>query len=177
MRGRVLSFFLVSFWLCQVFVAACRLCLVAESRVLCSCGRRASHWGGLSLWSTGSKVHGLLQLLHVGSAAVAQGLQSADSVVVAQAQLPCSRQDLPGPGIKLVVSPALQGGILTTGPSGKPRGCTCLFSPEWWPASPELCLRNPCVVLDAVLFILCPSCPLSPPPSCSVWELALAPAL
>ena len=76
-----------------------------------------------------------------------------------------------------MVSPALQGGILTTGPSGKPRGCTCLFSPEWWPASPELCRRNPCVVLDAVLFILCPSCPLSPPPSCSVWELALAPAL
>ena len=76
-----------------------------------------------------------------------------------------------------MVSPALQGGILTTGPPGKPRGCTCLFSPKWWPASPELCIRNPCVMLDAVLFILCPSCPLSPPPSCSVWEGALAPAL
>ena len=37
-----------------------------------------------------------------------------------QAQLPCSLQHLPGPGIELV-SHALQGGFLTTGPSGKPK--------------------------------------------------------
>ena len=43
-----------------------------------------------------------------------------------------------------------------------------LFSPKWWPASPELRMKNPCVMLDAVLFILCPSCPLLPPQSPSL---------
>ena len=37
----------------------------------------------------------------------------------ARAYLPCRRWDLPGPGIE-PVSPALQGGFLTTGPPGKP---------------------------------------------------------
>ena len=71
-----------------------------------SCGVRASHCGGFPC--------GALALGVQGAVAVARGLRSCG----AQALLLCSVRDLPGPGIELV-SPALQGRFLTTGPPGK----------------------------------------------------------
>ena len=41
-------FILFIIWLCWVFVAACRLSLVAVSEGYSSCGARASHCGGFS---------------------------------------------------------------------------------------------------------------------------------
>ena len=46
-KGNKLILF-IYFWLHWVFVAACRLSLVAESRATLCCGGRASHCGGFS---------------------------------------------------------------------------------------------------------------------------------
>ena len=85
MRGRVLTFFfffLVSFWLCWVFAAACRLSLVADSRAYCPVvmGGFSLGWP-LLLWSTGSKLHGLQEwaacgLSNCGSGAAERRLRS-----------------------------------------------------------------------------------------------------
>ena len=66
----------------------------------------------LLLWSCGARArgHGFQQFQ---SPALEYGLSSC-----AQAQLPHGMWNLPGPGIKLV-SPALAGGFLTTGPPGE----------------------------------------------------------
>ena len=45
-----------------------------ERGLLSSCGVWASHCGGLSLQSMGSRVHGLHYLQHVGSVVAASGL-------------------------------------------------------------------------------------------------------
>ena len=67
---------------------------------------------GLLLWSTG--------FTHAGSVVAACWLQSIGSVVVAQElSCPFGMWDLSGPGIEMV-SPALQGGFLTTRAPGKP---------------------------------------------------------
>ena len=56
----------------------------------------------------------------MGSVVAARWLQSAHSVVVAQGlSCPLGMWDLSGPGIEMV-SPALRGGLLTTGAPGKP---------------------------------------------------------
>ena len=68
----------------------------------------------------GLQEHGLQQLWHAASVAVARGLQSTGSVIVAH-RLSCSATgmwDLPRPGLK-PVSPALAGRFLTTPPPGK----------------------------------------------------------
>ena len=69
----------------------------------------------LLLQSTGSRMHGLQELWHVGSVA-ARRLISCGT----QAQLPLSMWDLSGLGIEPVSLLALQSRFLTTGPPGKP---------------------------------------------------------
>ena len=101
-------FYLFIFGCVGVFVAACRLSLVAASG------------GYSSLWCVGFSLWWLLLLQSMGSRAqasvvVAHGLSSCG----ARAQLLRGIWDLPGPGLK-PVSPALAGGFLTTAPPGKP---------------------------------------------------------
>ena len=72
-----------------------------EQGLLSGCGAGAPHCGGLSSWTTGSRVY-LISCCCTG----------------AQAELPCSMWDLPEPGIE-AVSTALAGGFLATGPPGK----------------------------------------------------------
>ena len=95
-------FFLIYyFWLCWVFVAACRLSLVAAAGATLPCGARASHCGGLSCsgaWALGARA----------SLVAARGLKLLRGM-----------WDLPGAGLE-PVSPALAGGFLTTAPPGKP---------------------------------------------------------
>ena len=90
--------FYLFFWLCWVFIAACRLYLVVVSRDYSSCDAQASHCGGFSC--------------------VAWSLEPRQSSCGAQAQLPCSMWNLPGPGVN-PMSSALAAGFLTTGPPGK----------------------------------------------------------
>ena len=61
MRGRGLTWFYFSFFLAVLGVCCCMQAFPScrEQGLLSRCGRRASHRGGLSLWNTGSKVHGL----------------------------------------------------------------------------------------------------------------------
>ena len=94
------------FWLPWVFAAVCRLGLVALSGGYSGCGAQS----GGSLW--------LLLLRRMGCRVL--GLSCS-----ARASLPHSMWDRPRPGIELV-SPALAGRFLTTGPSGK----SCLFRCE-----------------------------------------------
>ena len=61
------------------------------------------------------QAHRRQQLWHEGSILAARGLSRCGPL----AQLPCGMWDLPRPGIELV-SLALQGGFLTTGPPGNP---------------------------------------------------------
>ena len=72
------------------------------------------------LQSTGYRVSRLQKLHPSGSVAMALGLESVGPVAVVHG-LNCSVAcgNLPGPGIEQV-SPALTGGLLTTGPPGKP---------------------------------------------------------
>ena len=115
----------IYFWLCWVFVAACRLPLVAASG------------GYSSLRCTGFSLRWLLLLRsmgsrHASSVVVAHGLNSCGTWALerrlsscdARAQLLSGMWDPPGPGLE-PVSPALAGGFLTTAPPGKPRS----FSP------------------------------------------------
>ena len=85
----------IYFWLCLILVAARGLSLVAASRV---CSLVAVRWCRL-LQSTGSRC--------------------MDSVVATHGQLPHGMWDFSRPGIEQL-SPALAGGLLTTGPPGKP---------------------------------------------------------
>ena len=72
--------------------------------LLSSCGAQAS----LQLWDAGSRARGLCSLQHTGSLVEVRGLSwpTACGILV------------PQPGIK-PMSPALEGGFLTTGPPGK----------------------------------------------------------
>ena len=106
-------FICVYFWLRWVFVAACRLSLVAVSR------------GYSSLQCTGFSLQWLLLLQSMGSRCVgfsscgSRSLERRLSSCGARAQLLRSMWDLPGPGLE-PVSPALAGGFLITVPPGKP---------------------------------------------------------
>ena len=80
----------IYFWLHWVFIAACRLSLVATSRVYSSlqCAGFSLQWL-LLLWSTGSRRAGFSScgtwasvVWHMGSVVVTRGIQSAGSVVV-----------------------------------------------------------------------------------------------
>ena len=107
------DFFFFFFWLHWVFVAVCRLPLVAVSGGYFSwrCVGFSLRWL-LLLWSTGSR-HAVFS--SCGSRALEHRLSSRS----AQAQLLRGMWDLPGPGLK-PMSPALAGRFLTTAPSGKP---------------------------------------------------------
>ena len=74
-----------------------------------------SHCGGFSCYGAGAPGH-------MDTVVMAQGLQRADSVVVVTGLVSPRHggsRKIPLLGIK-TVSPALQGGFLTTGPPGKP---------------------------------------------------------
>ena len=90
-------FFFISFWLCWVFVAACRLSLVAAG-------------GSCSL-----VVHGLVTVVvsHCGA--------QASGVLSHRLSCPKACEVFSRTGIK-PVSLVLVGGFLTTGPLGKPPG-------------------------------------------------------
>ena len=94
-----------------VFVAACRLSLVAASGGCSSlwCVCFSLRW--LCSQSMGSRRAGFSSC---GSRALEHRLSSCG----AQASLLCSMGDLPGPGLE-PTSPALAGGFLTTMPPGK----------------------------------------------------------
>ena len=89
--------YLFNFWLHWVFIAAHGFSVVALSRgySLLQCMTFSLGW--FLLWSKSSRVCGFQQLL----------------------SYPMGMWDFPEPEIKQV-SPALVGGFLTTGPSGKP---------------------------------------------------------
>ena len=116
-KARVIFFFFFSkfiyFWLLWVFTEAHKLSLVAAS------GKLLKLWCAgfllqciLLLWNTDSR--------HVGSVVVAHGLQNTTLTVVVHE---LSYPEACTPGMKLV-SPALHGRFLTTGPSGTPLKCS-----------------------------------------------------
>ena len=100
------------------------------------CGARASHCGGFSLWSMGSRHAGFSSCGTRASVVVALGLSSCGWRALecrlssgTRASLLHGVWDLPGPGLE-PVSPALAGGFLTTAPPEKPllsRILTLLF--------------------------------------------------
>ena len=103
-------------WLRWVFVAACRLSLVAAR-------------GGYSLLQcTGFSLQRLLLLRSTGSRGTGfsscglRALEHRLSSCGARASLLCGMRNLPRPGLE-PVSPALTGGFLTTAPPEKPRIC------------------------------------------------------
>ena len=113
--------YLLYFWLRFVFVAACRLSLVAVSRGYSSlqCTGVSLRWL-LLLQSTGSRCAGFSscgtqaqQLWLAGSREQARQLWRTGLVAP-------SMWDLPGPGLE-PMSLALAGGFLTTAPPGKSR--------------------------------------------------------
>ena len=111
--------FIFNFWLRWVFIAACRLSLVAASGVYSSlqCTGFSLRWL-LLLRSMGSR--------HMGFSSCGTQLSSCGwwapecrlSSCGAWTQLLCGMWDIPGPGLE-PVSPALSGGFLTTVPPGK----------------------------------------------------------
>ena len=110
------------FWLLWVFVTARSPSPVAAAGA------------SLQQWSAGFSLWWLLLLQNTGSRHA--GFRSCG----AQALLPCSRWDLPRPGIK-PVSPALADRFLTTGPPGKsPRK---YFTGRLLCAISFSCLENP----------------------------------
>ena len=94
------------FWLCWVFIAACRLSLILTSG------------GYSSLWCGGFSLRWLLLLWSTGFSSCGTA-----------AQLLCDTWDFPRPGIE-PVSLALQGRFLTTGPPGKPCLVTFLIEKQ-----------------------------------------------
>ena len=110
-------FYVFSFWLHWVFVATCRLSLVAVSGSYSSlrCVGFSLRWP-LLLWSTGSRCVGFTSC---GTRALELRLSSCG----ARAQLLRGMWDPPGPGLE-PVSPALAGRFPTIVPPGKPGVCS-----------------------------------------------------
>ena len=105
------------FWLCWVFVATCRLSLVAVCRLSqCSSLSRCR----AQTVDTQASVVVACGLSSCGSRALEHRLSGCGSRTL----LHSGMWDLPGPGIE-PVSPELAGGFLTTRPPGKP-------SPSLW---------------------------------------------
>ena len=97
-------------------------CSCSEPGLLSDCNVWASHGGGFSLPSTGSRMLGLQLLQHLGSGLAAPRLQSTGSAAVAQElSFSSARWDLAGPGMELA-SLALAGGFFNTEPPGKLSG-------------------------------------------------------
>ena len=125
----------IYFWLRWVFVAVCRLSLVAASG-----GYSSLQFMGVSLqWllllqSTGSRHAGLSSC---GSWALECRLSSCGT----QAQLLCGMWDLPGPGIE-PVSPALAGRFLTTAPPWKSHICFLTENISGWHQTYSLIVLN-----------------------------------
>ena len=125
--GFFLKILFIYFWLRWVFIAACGLSLVAESRgySLLRCTGFSLRWL-LLLQSTGSRHMGFSSCGTRASVVVAHGLSSCGSRALEcrlsscgpGAQLLRGIWDIPGPGLE-PVSPALTGGFLTTAPPGK----------------------------------------------------------
>ena len=120
LRQLILFFFNRFYLFIYLFLAVLGLCCCAQAflwlqRVgrYSSWGARASHCGGLSLWSTGSRRTGFSSC---GLQALGRRLNSCGS----EAVLLRGMWDLPGPGLE-AVSPALAGGFSTTAPPGKPQ--------------------------------------------------------
>ena len=97
--------YLFIFWLCWVFVAACRLSLAVACRLLIV----------VAFLAVEHRLQGLrASVIVVDSVVAAPGLSSCGAWV----QLLLSMWNLPGPGIE-PMSPALAGGFLLTVPPGK----------------------------------------------------------
>ena len=117
----IISFFFLNFWLCWVFVAACGLSLVAVSRGYSLLAAR-----GLS-YCSGFSCYRAQALECVGFCSCSsQALECGLSSCGARASLPQGMWDLPGLGMEMV-SPALAGGFLTTGPPGTPQSLLNIF--------------------------------------------------
>ena len=102
------------FGLCHAFTATCRLSLVGVSRGCSSCSAWASHCGGLSC-------HGARALGCMGPRSCGTGSQQLRLMGSGAHRLTCPAAcgiHLPRPEIE-PVSPALAGGVLTTGPPEK----------------------------------------------------------
>ena len=131
-------------WLCWVFIATCWLSLVAVSGSYSSLGCVGFSLQWLCLWSRGSRVPG-------------------PSSYGAWAYLPHSTWDLPWPGIE-PVTPALVGGFLTTGPSGKFHVLSFYSSPNRT-MPPSTCHFLPIwYVNDAISIVGQQGCPDDPGP-------------
>ena len=112
-------FVVVVFWLCWVFIAACRFSLIVatEGYSLLRCAGFSLQWL-LLLRSTGSRRWASVVVAHGLSSCGLQALERRLSSCGTWAWLLHGMWDLPGPGIE-PMSPALAGGFLTTGPPGK----------------------------------------------------------
>ena len=143
----------------MIFIAACRLSLVAVSGGTLRCGAWASHCCGfsccgvqsLSTWTSVAVARGL-------SSCASQALECRLSSCGARALLLHGMWDLPGPGLE-PVSPALASGFLTTAPPGKSwvngvNGDTGWAKTEHWPLETVVdckCGLNTCHRQDALV--------------------------
>ena len=85
-------------------------------------------WPTLQLWCAGFSLLWLLLVRDTGSRHRRQNLWHTDARAQSQwLWLPQGMWDLPGPGIKLMF-PALVGGFLTTGPQGKSRPVSFMYT-------------------------------------------------
>ena len=90
--------------------------------LLSSCGVQTSHCGGFSRSGAPALGHtSFSSVAHRLSGCGSQALGHRISSCGAQVQLLCGMWELPGSGIKPVVSPALASGFFTTEPLGKPQ--------------------------------------------------------
>ena len=132
------------FWLHWIFVTGYGLSVVAVSGSYSSlwCLVFSLRWRLVA--EHGLQVRGLQQLWHTGSVVVAQGLQSADSVVVVH-RLSCSAACVifPDQGLEPMPS-ALAGGFLTTAPPRK--------SPTLFLMSQIMCLYIVCLLTQICNF-------------------------
>ena len=111
----------ISFWLCWAFMAEQAFSSCCERGLLfvAMCAGFSLEWL-LSLWSMGSRVHGLQQVWCVRSVVEAPGLQSSGSIVVAhglRCLAACGILPNQGSNLRLL---HLAGGFFTTEPPVEP---------------------------------------------------------
>ena len=113
---------------------------------LCCCAQTFSSCDELGLLSSfGTWVSNCGGFSCCGVWALEQELSSCGT----QVQLPHGMWDLPRPEIE-PVSPALQGGFLTTGPPGKPHHYSYLPACPFWVLSSELIFSTTCWACECV---------------------------